>query len=491
MKKVTYFHLLFIFFICFFVTTNSLPLPWLSPFSKWKTTLYQQPPTNPDIKTFYYEQVIDHFNQVPNSYVTFKQRYFVNFKYWGGANSSSPIFAYFGDEFELMVDPEDFLTDNAGSFKALLVYIEHRFYGKSIPFGSIEEAYKNTSTMGYFNSAQTLADYADVLLYLKNTLHAQESPVIVMGGSYGGMLAAWFRLKYPHVAVGALASSAPILYFDNIIPENAYFDVFTRDFEEISETCSKFILNSWYEIDKVASQPNGLSILSQKFNTCYPLENTKELKEYLENFYSIAVHLSYPLVETICNVIDGAAFGTDVLSRINGITYLFEPNDTCKVNLNKYAKNTFPIWDRGWKWQTCSEMVMPIAKGNSSMFQPEPFNFHKFAKQCKKDFGVIPRPHWITTYYGGRNIKLVLQKFGSNIIFSNGLKDPYSSGGVLKNLSDSIIALTTVNGTHVMDMSGANEYDPDWLVDQRRKEVKIIKGWLNQYYVELSMFQMQ
>ena len=47
------------------------------------------------------------------------------------------------------------------------------------------------------------------------------------------MLAFWFRLKYPHIAVGALASSAPILYFDDITPEDGYFSIVTKDFRVI------------------------------------------------------------------------------------------------------------------------------------------------------------------------------------------------------------------------------------------------------------------
>jgi lysosomal Pro-X carboxypeptidase len=55
-----------------------------------------------------------------------------------------------------------------------------------MPFGSREEAYKNASTLGYFNSAQALADYAEILIHVRKQLHAENSPVIVVGGSYGG-----------------------------------------------------------------------------------------------------------------------------------------------------------------------------------------------------------------------------------------------------------------------------------------------------------------
>ncbi|XP_031120981.1 lysosomal Pro-X carboxypeptidase-like [Ipomoea triloba] len=221
-------------------------------------------------KTYYYNQTLDHFNYGPQSYATFKHRYIVNSNFWGGAQSNSPIFAWLGAESSIDSDPLGigFLTDNAPRFKALLVYIEHRYYGESIPFGTMEEAMDDDTTRGYFNSAQALADYAEVLLYIKKEYSAQDCPVIVFGGSYGGMLASWFRLKYPHVSLGALASSAPVLYFDDITPQNGYYSIVTKDFREVSESCYQTIKKSWSIIDKIASKPYGLSILRRKFKLC-------------------------------------------------------------------------------------------------------------------------------------------------------------------------------------------------------------------------------
>ncbi|KAL2331979.1 hypothetical protein Fmac_019560 [Flemingia macrophylla] len=487
--------LLFIFLMYYsthLTVSHSLKIPRLSPIAEFETTLHDSASLvatldTQNLTTFYYNQVLDHFNYRPESYETFQQRYLINFKYWGGANSSAPIFVYLGAESSIDGSPQyiGFLTDNAASFNALLVYIEHRYYGKSVPFGSREEALKNASTIGYFNSAQAIADYAKVIIHVKKTLDAPNSPVIVIGGSYGGMLASWFRLKYPHLAIGALASSAPILYFDNITPQDGYYSVVTRDFKEASETCYQSISQSWSEIDRVASQPNGLSTLSQRFNTCRPLNDSSELKDYLVLLYAASAQYNKPPiypVNVICDGIDKASFGSDILSKIYAGLVAVRGNTTCKVNGLRIESETAV----GWRWQRCSEMVIPIGIVNNSMFQADPFNLTSFAKTCKELYGVSPRPHWVTTYYGGHNIELVLHKFGSNIIFSNGLRDPYSSGGVLNNISDTLVAVATVNGSHCLDILGALESDPEWLVEQRKKEVDIMKGWITQYFVALN-----
>lgn len=79
-----------------------------------------------DFQTYFYTQTLDHFNYAPQSYATFRQRYVVNSKHWGGPSPNSPIFAYLGAEAPLDDDLDviGFLNDNAPYFKSLSVFIE-------------------------------------------------------------------------------------------------------------------------------------------------------------------------------------------------------------------------------------------------------------------------------------------------------------------------------------------------------------------------------
>ncbi|GJM97852.1 hypothetical protein PR202_ga14808 [Eleusine coracana subsp. coracana] len=84
-----------------------------------------------------------------------------------------------------------------------------------------------------------------------------------------------------------------------------------------------------------------------------------------------------------------------------------------------------------------------------------------------------------------QKIYKVLKRFGSNIIFSNGMRDPWSRGGVLKNISSSIIALVTEKGAHQFDLRSETKDDPEWIREQRRQEVQIIQGWIDNYYQDM------
>ncbi|GLJ47240.1 hypothetical protein SUGI_0997170 [Cryptomeria japonica] len=155
-------------------------------------------------------------------------------------------------------------------------------HGTSMPFEGKEAADTNASTMGYLTSTQALADYATIIVDLKKTLKAEKCPVVVFGASYGGMLTAWFRLKYPHLSIGALASSAPILNLDDIAPTYSFGSIITKDFRDVSDMCYRRISESWSMINKIASTPQGLLSLRKLFNSCEIITDKGALEDMLE-----------------------------------------------------------------------------------------------------------------------------------------------------------------------------------------------------------------
>ncbi|CAH2252834.1 serine protease [Pelobates cultripes] len=62
----------------------------------------------------------------------------------------------------------------------------------------------------FLSSRQALADLAHFQTVLNQDLGLSGRKWVVFGGSYPGSLAAWYRMKYPHLAYVAVASSAPV-----------------------------------------------------------------------------------------------------------------------------------------------------------------------------------------------------------------------------------------------------------------------------------------
>lgn len=71
-----------------------------------------------------------------------------------------------------------------------------------------------------------MADFAVLLTQIREdyNLSTTNNPIIAFGGSYGGMLAAYMRFKYPNIIQGAIASSAPIyITVPGLVPTNYFF----------------------------------------------------------------------------------------------------------------------------------------------------------------------------------------------------------------------------------------------------------------------------
>lgn len=66
-------------------------------------------------------------------------------------------------------------------------------------------------------------------------------------------------------------------------------------------------------------------------------------------------------------------------------------------------------------------------------------------------------------------------------MFSNGLLDPWSSGGVVRNLSSSAVAIIIPEGAHHLDLRSSDTNDPYSVVLTRKYHRYFIKQWIKEY----------
>ena len=183
----------------------------------------------------YYDATIDHFTNHGAGSETYKMRYLQDDTYYNSENG--PIIFYAGNEGDVWTffDNSGFMTTTlAEKFGAMVLFGEHRYFGTSMPFG--DESF-DKDNLNMLTVEQAMMDYVEFILDFKEKNNMQDRAVIVGGGSYGGMLSAWLRMKYPHAFQGALAASAPILFFDGYVSPYAYDNIATDDYRKADEQC--------------------------------------------------------------------------------------------------------------------------------------------------------------------------------------------------------------------------------------------------------------
>ncbi|KAF7632185.1 hypothetical protein Mgra_00008438 [Meloidogyne graminicola] len=299
---------------------------------------------------------IDHFSF--KDIRTFKLRYLINTDYFKEKNA--PIFFYTGNEgnIEGFAENTGFMFDIAPKFGAALIFAEHQ----------------------------------------KRLSNSNKSPVISFGGSYGGMLTAWMRIKYPHLIDGGIASSAPVHYFSNSTPQYSYYDITTRTF--INSGCSlNLLLNSFNSIRKMANTENGRKFLNKNYHLSpsSKINNSSDgelLINYFLSIMDILATVDYPYpnnflaplpgwpVKVACKPFLSAKTSEELaIALFDGLNMFYNFNNSNNLCLwgDDCVYPPSPLGDNGdgWDWQACTEMVMlmcargpPFDPYNKKVVQP-------------------------------------------------------------------------------------------------------------------------
>lgn len=442
--------------------------------------------------------MVDHFDFHPTSPATFKQRVFVYDKWW---KPGGPLFFYCGNEanVELYVNATGLMWEHGEAFGAMLVFAEHRYYGYSIPIPGSTSEPLDGDKLRFLTMEQALADYAVIIDRIKLEKKSPNSAVVGFGGSYGGMLAAWLRMKYPGSIDGAIAASAPILAFQQDSKKwdtNLYWQVVTNDATPNAGAragCDTKVRSAWNAIRVLGQSEDGRALLKKTFRLCSELKSESDVERLvwmMVNAWDTMAMGNFPFrsdylvfqqtqlsnvtlpawpVRVACErLLDND--GLDGMREAAAVLYNVTESEPC------FDLPEDPNFDGIWDYQWCTELLPQETyfslNGTTDMFWPRPMNMSAIEAHCKSTVGVTPRSNWIHEEFQEG-------KGATNIVFSNGLLDPWHSGGVLTNQSSSILAVVIPEGAHHLDlMFSQGKLDPASVVAARKFEMANVAKWI-------------
>ncbi|XP_029634017.1 putative serine protease K12H4.7 [Octopus sinensis] len=452
----------------------------------------QDPVTN----ELWFDQKLDHFD--PSDTRTWKQRYFINKSYFkpggpiflmiGGEGTADPIWMSTGD-----------WVENAKKYNAFCIQVEHRFYGKSHPTEDM-----STENLKYLSSMQALADLANFRQNISPQFGFTKNKWISFGGSYPGALSAWFRLKYPQLVDGAVASSAPV---NAVLNFKDYLRVVTESLATFGgPECNTAISQATEAIEQLLKTPAGRNLLKTNFNLCQEIDisNTLDISNLFSsfsgNFEGVVqynrdnrefehVKGTNITITTLCNIMTNKNYGPpiDRYARVNQLMLKTQEEECLDFSYKEMIKDLRETsWNssaaeggRQWIYQTCTE----FGYFQTSDFPKQPFGHYYplsiSGQICMDLFGkkfnlnlTSAGIQWTNANYGALHLS------GSRIILPNGSIDPWHALGVLSDISKDVKAVY-INGTaHCANMYPAAASDPLALVLARQEISEFVGKWL-------------
>eukprot|EP00747_Dinoflagellata_sp_TGD_P061015 gnl/TRDRNA2_/TRDRNA2_152328_c1_seq1.p1 gnl/TRDRNA2_/TRDRNA2_152328_c1~~gnl/TRDRNA2_/TRDRNA2_152328_c1_seq1.p1 ORF type:complete len:417 (+),score=62.22 gnl/TRDRNA2_/TRDRNA2_152328_c1_seq1:36-1253(+) len=384
---------------------------------------------------------------------------------------------------------------------ALILFVEHRYYGDSLPFGSSSFSNDNYSLL---TIEQAMADYAEFLVFFKRSRGCSEGgcKTVLFGGSYGGMLAAWHRLRYPWLSVGAMTGGAPVDFYPGEGRQALFWNATLHTFRKYgSEVCADEVAEGVKILARSGATVSGRQSMGRIFSTCHPLSSqhaARKLLRFLLGAVASLAMIDYPYP---CNFVTplpanplkyACASAGSALARLRAIldTYL---NSTGAVpcydvdgDLGPSSVNRLDAPFRmstismaPWNYQACTELILePLTTAGLGFYPEDDDEVADIVRSCEKRFGTSSRPAWMPLSTGGShafNTGAI-----TNIIFSNGEKDPWQTGVPYLSASahPSVFAMMVEGAAHHEDLRFTAPATGLPVKQAKKKELDTIRGWL-------------
>ena len=295
----------------------------------------------------YFTQRLDHFDR--SNPATFQQRYFVNASLWDGKGPVLFLVGWEGPMQSSYVAGVWAINSFAEPLHALVVCLEHRFYGQSVPNND-----QSIDRLRYLTSEQALEDAANWALHINTQYKVPASSRwVAMGGSYSGFLAGAARAKYPHLYAGALAVSGPV---QAQVDYQGYNEVVAV---ALGPQCEAALKSANDKVTQLLGSAAGQAQLAKDFGLCTPLSDPLAQAIFVSTWaYDLGGVVQYAGNGTVAAWCDRymKMGGGD---PYKGLQELYFPNSTRCYDGFDFAglvrDSKQPGDGRSWGYQTCAE----------------------------------------------------------------------------------------------------------------------------------------
>lgn len=422
----------------------------------------------PEVKSGVFVQKIDHRN--PEDKGTFTQRYYFNTQYASGENA--PVLFYLCGE--ATCEPTSLkgsIESHAKELKAALVSLEHRYYGKSQPFEKL-----SAENLKLLTIDQALEDAAAFQKDVAAKLNLK-GKWIVVGGSYPGSLAAYYRARFPELVVGALASSGPVMAKEN--------------FEEYDLHVAKVAgPECLVNIKKVVGEVEKALLNAEESKKVRALFEAEALTDDDDFLYLVAdmgaLAVQYGYRDRFCGLLGGesALEGYAQFTReIFGLWQMNALSGSAAGALSEDPNDYIAVFGmRQWFYQSCTEYGYwqnayhdEKMSARSRRINPE---YHR--NICKRLFKMdapVPEETTNKAFYFP-----LLESGVSQIFFTNGSRDPWMNLSIAgENGNDknpNVTLMTLKDAAHCDDLRAPKTGDLESVKNARAKFLQLAKGWL-------------
>eukprot|EP01104_Vermistella_antarctica_P010703 TRINITY_DN2873_c0_g1_i2.p1 TRINITY_DN2873_c0_g1~~TRINITY_DN2873_c0_g1_i2.p1 ORF type:complete len:559 (-),score=145.48 TRINITY_DN2873_c0_g1_i2:138-1646(-) len=444
---------------------------------------------NGTIPTQWFNQTLDHFNDV--NVTTWQQRYWINDEYWN-PNLPGPIYIQLGEEAAAgSYYVTDFAMTEYGMTRgALLVGIEHRFYGDSQPTGDL-----STKSLQYLSVDQALEDFGTIALAIREQ-YGPTSEIVVFGCSYIGAGAAWFRQRLPGVAVGAIASSAPVQATLDFFKYLDQVDLSIS--EQFGQNCDAMLKNATSDVVAGLQSASGTAKLMTLFNSCNGTQpaSANDVATFFTNVIGAAMTtVQYDFeqpdnnVPFMCGTIANASSPLQGLANFVNISSFgqcmdISYDDTVEVLLNVSAIGG-GIGYRQWIWQTCTEFgYFQTTDSNSQPFyEGNLVPLQYYVDLCQDSFPEVTMTNQtIQAQINKTNRRFMGNQIPSygiqNTVFDDSIVDPWHTLSIQSSVNPSTPLLLYKERGHCAAALPSTPGDPVSVLEVRAKIEVILDSWM-------------